>query len=108
MAAITAPRTWVGPSTTRQRVLGLVFLALAFSIWILFGRTATGDQVTIFNLMPGASSVVVPDWHLPTLTTLYVLAMVSAVLGGVQLARGFGRRSEENTSELQSLAYLVC
>ncbi len=91
MAAITAPRTWVGPSTTRQRVMGLVFLGLAFSIWILFGRTAAGDQVTVFNLSPGASTVIVPDWHLPTLTTLYALAIVAAVLGGVQLARGFGR-----------------
>ena len=91
MAAVTAPRTWVGPSTTRQRVMGVVFLFLAFSIWWLFGRTAGGDQVTVFNLTPGASTVIVPDWQLPTLTTLYLLALVSAVLGGVQLARGFGR-----------------
>src|SRR4030067_2160224 len=91
MAAITAPQAWVGPSTTRQRVMGIVFLFLAFSIWWLFGRTASGEQVTVFNLTPGASTVIVPDWQLPTLSTLYVLAMVSAVLGGVQLARGFGR-----------------
>jgi len=71
--------------------MGAVFLLLAFAIWILFGRTSTGDQVTVFNLSPGASTVVVPDWQLPTLTTLYVLAFASAVLGGVQLARGFGR-----------------
>jgi simple sugar transport system permease protein len=71
--------------------MGIVFLVLAFSIWLLFGRTSTGDQVTVFNLTPGASTVAVPDWHVPTLSTLYVLALVSAVLGGVQLARGFGR-----------------
>ena len=45
------PRTWVGPTTTRQRVMGLVFLALAFAIWFLFGRTVqrrSGDGVQPF------------------------------------------------------------
>jgi general nucleoside transport system permease protein len=91
MTATAVSRPWVGFSTTRQRVMGLVFLGLAFSIWFFFGRPMPADQVTVFNLAPGAAEVTVPDWHLPAMTTLYVLALVSAVLGGVQLARGFGR-----------------
>src|SRR4030067_109878 len=96
MAAIAAPQTWVGPSTTRQRVMGIVFLFLAFSIWWLFGRTANGEQVTVFNLTPGASTVIVPDWQLPTLSTLYVLALVSAGLGGGRLGGGFRRLADRD------------
>jgi simple sugar transport system permease protein len=71
--------------------MGLVFLGLAFSIWFFFARTSTADQATIFNLAPGGAEVTVPDWRLPSVATLNVLALVAAVLGGVQLARGFGR-----------------
>ncbi len=60
MTATAVSRPWVGVSTTRQRVMGLVFLGLAFSIWFFFGRPMPGDQVTIFNLTPGAAEVTVP------------------------------------------------
>jgi simple sugar transport system permease protein len=78
-------------SPTRQRVLGLVFLALAFGIWFLFGSQVPAGQVTTFVLTPGMSEMILPDWQLPTVTTLNILAFVSAIIGGIQLARGFGR-----------------
>ncbi|MEW6568151.1 MAG: ABC transporter permease [Chloroflexota bacterium] len=76
---------------TRQRVTGIFFLVLAFSIWFLFARVAPPADITTFGLVPGGSLAVVPDWILPTSATIYTLAVVCAVLGGVQIARGFGR-----------------
>jgi general nucleoside transport system permease protein len=80
-------------SPTRQRVMGILFLAIAFSIWFFFSRPVEGDQITTFVLTPGRFDETLPDWELPTLAALNVLAFASAFLGGVQLvrARGFGR-----------------
>src|SRR5512145_1042412 len=82
-------------STTRQRVMGILFLVLGFGIWFLFSRNAPADAVTTFGMTAGGATKVVPDMVLPTVTTLNVLAFVSALLGVIQLARprGFGRRT---------------
>jgi len=80
-------------SPTRQRVIGLVLLGLAFGIWIIFARQVTSDQVTTFSLTLGGSDVTIPDWVLPSSFTLNVLALAGAMLGGIQLARGFGRQT---------------
>jgi general nucleoside transport system permease protein len=80
-------------SPTRQRVMGLFFLAVAFSIWFFFSRPVESGQITTFVLTPGRFDETLPDWEMPTLAALNVLAFASAFLGGVQLmrARGFGR-----------------
>jgi ABC-type uncharacterized transport system permease subunit len=80
-------------SPTRQRVMGIVFLVLAAGIWLLFGRSTAGGVTTTFNLVPGGIDSNLPDWKLPTLATLNLLAMISAFAGGAQLVRGFGRRT---------------
>lgn len=91
MAATALRRRFEIARPTRQRIMGLVFLAAAFSIWLLFARAVGPGQSTTFGLTPSGSLAVAPDWMLPAGTTLYVLAIVCAVAGGVQLARGFGR-----------------
>lgn len=78
---------------TRQRVMGIVFLVLAFSIWFLFARGVGPGLTTTFRLTPGGSEAVTPDWILPAGPTLHLLAIVAAVFGGMQLARGFGRNT---------------
>lgn len=80
-------------SPTRQRLMGVLFLTLAFSIWWFFSRLAEAGQVTTFVLTPGGFVARLPDWELPTLATLNMLAFVCAFLGSFQLvrARGFGR-----------------
>lgn len=82
-------------SPTRQRVMGIFFLILAFGVYYLFARQVQPDAITKFGLTPGGSQVKLPDLLLPSATTLYILAFFCAVLGGVQLARagGFGRRA---------------
>jgi len=85
-------RRTAATSPTRQRVMGGIFLVLAFLIIYLFAaRTAAGDE-TVFGMTPGGIlRGVVGDLTLPSQATLYVLAIGSALLGGYQIARGFGR-----------------
>ena len=80
-------------SPTRQRVMGVFFLVVAFSIWFFFSRPIDSGQITTFVLTPGRFDETLGDWELPTLAALNVLAFASAFLGGVQLvrARGFGQ-----------------
>ena len=80
-----------GVSPRRAWTYGLVFLGAGLLIFLLFARTATPDQTTTFVLNPGGESqaVPVPDLTVPSLGALYGLALLSAFLGGWQLARGF-------------------
>lgn len=95
MATTTLRRRVEYVSPTRQRVMGVIFLVLAASIWFFFSRTVSPEQNTIFVLTPGRFDTTLDDWTVPTLVTLNILAFISAFLGGVQLmrARGFGRRT---------------
>jgi len=93
MATTTAQREIESVNPTRQRVMGFVFLGLAAAIWLFFGRSTEAGLMTTFNLVPGGSDLVLPDWQLPTLITLNLLAIVCAFLGGIQLVRGFGERT---------------
>jgi simple sugar transport system permease protein len=77
---------------TRRIAMGVLFLILAVAIYWLFALGTPADEVTTFALTPGGSTTaVLPPWLLPARTTLTVLAVLSAVLGGIQLARGFGK-----------------
>lgn len=80
-------------SKTRQRVMGVLFLVIAFSIWLLFSRTIDVGMQTTFVLTPGGSETQLPDWTFTTAPILNILAVICAILGGVQLARGFGSRT---------------
>lgn len=97
MAATTATPTqdFEFVSVTRQRVMGVIFLVAAVFIWWFFSRTTGGDATTTFVMVPGGTDMVLSDWKLPAATTLNVLALVCAMLGGIQLsrARGFGKRT---------------
>lgn len=93
MATTTLRRELEYVSPTRQRVMGIVFLLIAAAIWFFFGRGTESGLITAFNLVPGGVESNLPDWRVPTLATLNLLALVSAFLGGAQLVRGFGRQT---------------
>ncbi len=81
-----------GISIRRARTFGLVFLGTGLLIFLLFARTATGDQVSTFVLNPARSNAVpVPDVPAPSAATLYALVVLCVFIGGWQLARGFRR-----------------
>jgi simple sugar transport system permease protein len=77
-------------SSRRAITLGLIFFGAGLLIFLLFARSATQGQMTTFGLMPRESqSLQVPDVSFPSLTALYIFAILSVFMGGWQLARGF-------------------
>ncbi|MBL7062875.1 MAG: ABC transporter permease [Anaerolineae bacterium] len=76
----------------RAVIYGLIFLGAGLLIFLLFARTASGDQTSIFVLNPARSRALpVPDLPIPTAAALYAFVLVCVFLGGWQLARGFRR-----------------
>ena len=73
--------------------MGVIFLGVAALIWLAFIRGIDPEMTTTMRLYPGGSTVVVEDWLFNTSGALRVLAFACAVLGGYQLARGFGKRT---------------
>jgi ABC-type uncharacterized transport system permease subunit len=73
--------------------MGIFFLAVALAIAGLFAMNSTGDMTTTFGLNPGArtNAPKLDDWVLPTQTTLWLLAIAVAFVGGWQIARGIKR-----------------
>ena len=81
-------------SPARARATGLFFLAVALAIALLFGAgSGPGDARFGLNLGGRETFVTLPDLVVPVRATAYLLAAVCAFLGGVQLTRGFGART---------------
>jgi simple sugar transport system permease protein len=76
-------------SKTRRRVLGVIFIALALVIWLVFMRGLDPEMTSIMRLYPGGSDVVLDDWEFGSLDALRILAIACAVVGAYQLVRGF-------------------
>jgi simple sugar transport system permease protein len=74
--------------------MGVVFLAIALAIWLLFARHVESGQITTFRMSPSGTEGVLPNWTFPTSMTLNLLVFICALLGGVQLAKGFGKRTD--------------
>ena len=81
-------------SPARARATGLFFLAVALAIALLFGAgSGPGDARFGLNLGGRETFVALPDLVVPVRATAYLLAAVCAFLGGIQLTRGFGART---------------
>jgi len=93
MASTAVQREIEYVKPTRQRVMGLVFLGLAAAIWLFFGQSTEAGLITTFKLVPGGVESSLPDWQMPTLAALNTMAIACAFLGGAQIVRGFGRRT---------------
>ncbi|MBI3243923.1 MAG: ABC transporter permease [Chloroflexi bacterium] len=78
---------------TRERVMGIVFLVLAIAMYWLFANGVDSALVSTFGLNQGQVPAAdrLPDWVIPSSGTVTLLAVLSAAMGGYQLARGFGR-----------------
>lgn len=92
-AAVPASVTPVATSR-RAIAIGVLFLAVAALIIVAFGLGVPGGQSSTFGLNPvGGGAIHVPDLTLPSRATALFIGAVCAILGGYQLARGFGRRT---------------
>ena len=89
MTTKTTTADYKEKNPTRRIVMGVIFLAVAALIYFLFSRTLETGVQTTFRLMPGGSEQELPDWIFSSLPMLNILAGLSLVAGGYQLARGF-------------------
>ena len=85
-------------SHTRRIVMGIIFLVFSAAIWFLFIRNLEPGVQTTFKMIPGGSDQNIADWVFSTLPMLKVLAGVSLVAGGYQLARGFQKQTNFSIS----------
>lgn len=77
----------------RSRVMGIVFLAMALGIFWWFGFGTESGLDSTFGLSRGNEFIELPDLAVPSRTTALLLGTVAAFLGGMQVARGFGRKT---------------
>lgn len=77
----------------RARGLGIFFLVLAVLTLFAFGVGSPSGLDSTFGLTSRGAAVKVPDLVVPARSTSILLAFVLAFAGGVQLARGFGKRT---------------
>ncbi|MGH2445368.1 MAG: ABC transporter permease [Candidatus Limnocylindria bacterium] len=93
MTAAAMPMTRAARQVrTRQRVLGVFYLALAAIMVIGFGLAVPADASSTFTLTLRTAPIPLPDLMLPSAGTAYLLAGAVAFAGAVQLTRGFGAR----------------
>ncbi|MFN2303832.1 MAG: ABC transporter permease [Anaerolineales bacterium] len=75
----------------RQRIMGIIFLAIAAFIWFVLARTTAPGSETLFIMTPGGSSVFSPDFKFNTLLVINIFAVLSLGCGIYQYFKGFGK-----------------
>ena len=90
---ITYHRQVAVTSPTRRRILGIVMLLLAVILYVFFAAPTPADAVTSFGMNAGfgANMQQTPPWEVPAKAGLTILAVLSAIIGGIQVSRGFRR-----------------
>jgi ABC-type uncharacterized transport system permease subunit len=79
-------------SPTRQRVLGVIFLAIAILTNFLFTRDTTFGQVSTFGMTPGGiTQGIAGDWVVPSHLIILIFNILTAVAAVYQLIKGFGK-----------------
>ncbi len=78
---------------TRSRIFGAAFIVIAIVTYWLFANGVDPALQSTFGLNQGnvPAEQRLPDWVVPSYGTVALLAVLSAGIGGYQLARGFGR-----------------
>jgi simple sugar transport system permease protein len=89
MAEQVFHRELLHQSQTRRIVMGILFIVLAMVVWLFFLQGMEGDVISTFGLTRGGDAVQLPPWELQSNQALSFIALLSAVLGGYQIARGF-------------------
>ena len=98
MTATTAPTdvalvTRTPAEIRRARILGIVYFALAATVFFIFVLGTEGGSQATWKLSRPTDSVSVPDLVIPVTGFAIAIAIGLAFLGAVQLTRGFGKRA---------------
>jgi simple sugar transport system permease protein len=88
-AALRTTRAYI----RRSRIYGVVFIAIALAMYWLFAVGVDPASVSTYtlNLGPVPAEQRLPDWVIPSYTTVTFLTMLTVAMGAYQLVRGFGR-----------------
>lgn len=79
-------------STSRRMVMGIVEIWIAILIFFVFALKVDGSNMTTFVMTPGGITTgVASDWVIPSKLTLIILAVLTLIIGIVQLSVGFGK-----------------
>jgi len=81
----------VEAAKTRQRIMGIIFLAIGLFIWLVLSQTTLPEAETIFVMTPGGSVVKTPDLKFNSLLVINILAILCGGLGVFQFIKGFGK-----------------
>lgn len=90
MTAVTKSEQLVrAPAELRRaRILGVTYLVLAVVVYLVFAVGTEGDVTFRFGETPGDL-----DWTLSSSLLATISAILFGFLGGVQLTRGFGKKT---------------
>ena len=77
-------------SKSRRVTIGIIYLAIAAFIWLVFINGNDPEALTTYNMTPGGASAYMSDWVFPTNSALTGLAILCAAAGAFQIIRGFG------------------
>ena len=80
-------------SITRSRIMGVAFIVIALAIAVLFGLSSSGEGSATFELNGPDQVADLPDLTLPSSGASFLIAGAAAFAGGIQLTRGFGKRT---------------
>jgi general nucleoside transport system permease protein len=76
-------------SNTRRIVMGILFLFLAVVVWLFFMNGMDGEVVSTFGLTRGTDAAQLEPWQIHSRNALSLVAIIAALAGGYQIARGF-------------------
>jgi simple sugar transport system permease protein len=76
---------------TRYRVIGSILIAIGFAGYFLFARGVDPSLVSTFGMNASGTPLErqLPDWVIPSYSTVTALSALAVFLGGYQLVRGF-------------------
>jgi ABC-type uncharacterized transport system permease subunit len=82
-------------SARRAQVMGILFLLVGLLVLLAFGLGSESGLQSRLGMSParGQTYFRFPDLVIPSRSTAIVIAAICGFLGGTQLARGFGRRT---------------
>lgn len=75
----------------RRITMGILFLAAAIFIWLVFAINVEPGVETRFMMNPGGGSAEAADWVFASLPFLNAIAGICALIGAFQIIRGFGK-----------------
>jgi general nucleoside transport system permease protein len=78
----------------QYRIIGILIFIIGISSLVTFFPSIETSQLSTFGLnLGGNDAIKIPNLVLPTGSAIFLLSTICAILGGYQLTKGFGKRT---------------